>query len=283
MHVMAKGLARLTLSVMITSAVAMNARATCIPGAACQEVGHADLQSVSEILDGPADGVTNVLHLKQAPSMKGSLRLFRNRVELNSQLDYTVQGSLINLTGQIPQSARDEYEAQYTIDVPVERGGVPPATSNLQEHNRETIAAYLQRSLDESLSTNMLQREVRKQSKGDSQPSRRSEPIPDLRSMRMLAAAMDDRTSTGRRRKGEGPPSRGVTGSAQGVEGLGDQSFNGPFDLLGGTPGTLAQAIATIDAHASADRGVHYSKDQQSQTMRSLKMLERRLSVSTSH
>lgn len=282
MHVLAKGLARLTISAMITSAVAMNAQAACTPGVACQETGHADLQSVSEILNVPADGATNVLHLKQAPSMKSSLRLFRNRVELNSQLDYTVQGNLINLTGQTPRSPGDEYEAQYAIDVPMERVGVPPATSNLQEHNREAIAAYLQRSLDESLSTNMLQREVRRQSKGDSPISRRSKTIPDLRSMRMLAAAMSDRTTTGRRSTGESPPLRGATGPAQGLEGLGDQSFNGPFDLLGGTPGTLAQAIATIDAHASADRGVNYSRDQQTQTMRSLKMLERRLSISTS-
>jgi hypothetical protein len=271
------------LFILLLSPSLVSAQSAC-PGdpSGCLSLQTADLKSVFEVVNGISDGANRVYRLSNVPSTKFAVRLFRNETELNPSSDYTVQGKNINLTGQALQVAGDVLHAAYAVDVASEREDKLTQYPVPLESNPAILSRYLQRSLDQDLSAQASRLAVGLpiESASSHQISAPSRSATDPRSLRMLTTALNYQASA------EAPASRGVrrhnAGPAvgQGVEGLGDHLLSGPFDLLAAAPGSLNENIDSIGSHSSSGRGVTVAKHKPSRAMRSLSMLQSRISDS---
>jgi len=272
----------LLVSVIVLHAAAVMAQSSCPSNpAAFPSLQSADLKSIDEVLSYPSN---NVLRLSYTPSPKVVLRLYRNGVVLNPSSDYTLQGPSINLTGQVQQVSGDVYQAEYALDVAsVGTGTALPVASMSSEASQELLTRYLQRSLDQNLSDDAARRTPVQFPAATTMPQPGDDSLReprDLESLRMLATAMGRRSVAAESKTGQRQRTRGIRRSAQGVDGLGDHSLMNPFGLLAATPGGLSAAMDKIDSGSSTKRGMAGTKQTKPHVLRSLRMLESRLSES---
>jgi hypothetical protein len=257
------------------------AHSQCAPNqVGCHNSQGADLKSVREI---PVSTSPGELRLSFLPSPKVPLRLARNGVLLNPASDYTVQNRIINVSIEGQPTADDSYLVDYAIDA--EAGEPTPASPPAAVSSRasqELLTEYLQRSLDQKLSPEAstpypAQVPTAPTTQGVASPTKKPQ---ELRSLRMLDNAIEDRNSIEEPVRPQSRDNRGVHRTAQGLEGIGDLSLTSPFDVLSTRPGGLGAAIESIDSNDSLSSRSSATKVHTSRSLRSLRMLQDRLSDS---